>query len=503
MFPPVYDTLPTRVLFKPFPKQEEFLTAALGGDYDFVLYGGAIRGGKTYALLALFLVLAKIYPGSRWAIVRKDMPTIERNLYPSWDKIKPTNFIPKGGHNKKTHTVTFTNGSQIIFFPESFESDKDLDRWKGLEVNGFGFEEINECRKESLMKAFERAGSYIIPARMAVDGSGQLVEAVQPRPLVVATCNPTFGWVKQLVYTPHKEGKLPPRWKYIQSRIHDNEPLLRQQPNYLPSLKANLSRFQYMVFVEGNWDVQLKTGGEFLTRFEIDKHVVAGRRFRPDTIAEISWDSNVLPYVAVSIWQLQRTEEGGWMNVQIAELPCRDPDNSPRRAALKVAQFLRLHNYELRKVRIYGDRSTKARNNIDEQKRSFFQIMMQTLSEEQFLPEDRMLSYAPSVSNMGDFVNAIFDGDVPGLSIGIAEECTESISDYIDTKTDRDGTLLKIRKPDYPGGPSYEHNGHLTDTLKDFICSLWNDIFIRFCNRSSSLQPDGITVINRSDNLTP
>lgn len=491
------DTYPRQVLFKPFPKQEEFLTACLSGEYDFVLYGGAIRGGKTYAMLALFLILARIFPGSRWVIVRKDMPVIERNLMPSWNKIKPTNFITS--HNKKTQTVTFKNGSQIIFFPESFESDKDLDRWKGLEANGFGFEEINECRWESLQKAFERAGSYIIPA------TEQHPNPVQPKPIVAATCNPTFGWVKEKVYTPNKEGTLPKEWKYIQSRIYDNIPLLEQQPNYLPSLKRNLTRFQYMVFVEGNWDIQLKTGNEFLRAFEIDKHVKAGRRFDPDAIAEISWDSNVLPYIAVSIWQIHRTATGGWLNTMVANIPAKDPDNTPRRAAMQIIHFLRMNGYKLKKLRVYGDRSTKARNNIDEQKRSFFQIMVETLQMEGgFIVEDRMTLWgAPSVSNMGDFVNAMLDGDIPDVEIEIAEECTEAISDFIETKTDRDGTILKKRKPDHPDGPSYEHNGHFTDTCKDFIVQAWPDLFARFCNATTALQPQGISVVNRTNNVTP
>jgi hypothetical protein len=35
--------LKKEVLFQPFQKQEEFITAVLSGDYSFVCYGGAIR----------------------------------------------------------------------------------------------------------------------------------------------------------------------------------------------------------------------------------------------------------------------------------------------------------------------------------------------------------------------------------------------------------------------------------------------------------------------------
>ena len=70
-------------------KQQEFAKAVFSGDYRYLLYGGAIRGGKTIAILGLVLVLARIYKGSRWVVVRKDLPTIKRNTIPSFERIKP------------------------------------------------------------------------------------------------------------------------------------------------------------------------------------------------------------------------------------------------------------------------------------------------------------------------------------------------------------------------------------------------------------------------------
>lgn len=34
----------TEVMFQPFLKQQEFIDAALSGNYSFITYGGAIRG---------------------------------------------------------------------------------------------------------------------------------------------------------------------------------------------------------------------------------------------------------------------------------------------------------------------------------------------------------------------------------------------------------------------------------------------------------------------------
>jgi hypothetical protein len=485
-----------QVLFDPFPKQQEFLDAAMSGGYSFIVYGGAIRGGKTFALLALFILLARIFPGSRWAIVRRDLPTIKRNLFPSWDKIKPTNFIKS--YNGETHTVTFNNGSQIIFFPESYDTDKELNRWKGLEVNGFGFEEINECQQVTLYKAFERAGSYVIPKYQDKDGVWK--QANQPKPLVVGTCNPTQGWLKELVYNPWKEGKLKPSWLYIQSRIYDNIPLLTAQPDYLPNLKSNLTVYEYMVFVEGDWDVQLKTGGEFLRAFELGKHV----KYCPydhDELLHISLDSNVYPYIAVTCWQIIK-KEGGWIIRQVHEIPAEDPDNTAKRAGNKIVEWLKDIGYEGR-IHMHGDRSTKSRNNIDENKRTFFQIVNETLIEAGFRTEDRVLSYAPTVHSIADFVNAIFEGKVPGLEIEIHEFCKKSINDYIESKTNKDGGILKVEVP-HPTikNVKYQKNGHLTDTLKDFIVQAFFAEYKAFINRHKKLIPGGVQQINRQGNVT-
>lgn len=476
------------ILFDPFPKQQEFIDAVFSGNFSFVLFGGAIRGGKTFSLLAIFIILSRFYPGSRWFIVRKNLPAIKTNLYPVWDKIKPSNFIKSHNHSSPP-TITFKNGSQIIFFPESFSEDKDLNRWKGLEANGFGFEEINECQQVTLFKAFERAGSYIIKGLKT-----------QPKPIVVATCNPTMGWVKDLVYTPYKTGTLRPEWLYIQSRIYDNTPLLQQQPEYLPNLKKNLNHYEYEVFVEGNWDVQLKTGGEFLRNFEMGKHLKTVE-YSPETTVHISVDSNVYPYIAITCHQLIRVD-GGWIARQIHEIPCEDPDNTASQAGKAVVRWLKAIGYN-DKVFMYGDRSTKSRNNIDDNKRSFFQIFNENIVAGGYQTVDRILSYAPSVSSIGDFVNAILAGEIKGIGIEISESCKKSINDYIESKTDKDGGILKVRV-NHPtiANLSFEKNGHLTDTFKDFLVSVFHDEYKLYLNRHKKLISGGITQVNRGGGVT-
>lgn len=473
------------ILFEPFPKQEEFINAALSGDYSFITYGGAIRGGKTYALLALFIILSRFFPGSRWAIVRKDMPTIKQNLIPSWNKIKPTNFI--AAYNQSTQIVTFKNGSQIIFFPESHDTDKDYDRWRGLEVNGFGFEEINECQEATLFKAFERAGSYILPMVLSKDGVWN--KANQPKPIIVATCNPTQGWFKKLVYEQQKINALRPGWLYIQSRIFDNLPLLEQQPDYLPNLKTNLNHYEYAVFVEGDWDIQLKSGNEFLHAFDLEKHLSLAE-VETSLPFHISLDNNVYPYIAISIWQIIKSVDG-WIIREVDELPVKPPGNNASVAANAIIKWLNNHNNKER-VYLYGDYSTKNTNTIDITCRSFFQIIEEQIKSAKYYTSDKMLPHA-SPSSIADFINAIFNSEIPGLSIEICEHCKESINDYIETKRDKNGNIDKVVQAATDRTPSYQKSGHFTDTFKDFIVQAFNLEYKSFLNKHSNIKPGGIT----------
>lgn len=452
------------------PKQTEAMQALESEEFDFILYGGAIRGGKTVWGLSALLVLCQIFAKSRWCVIREDMEKIRTTTIPSFTKLEAS-----GKLRQSPYEYLHPNGSVILFKSENYAQDKDLDWMKGLEVNGILFEEINECQEKTLYKAFERSGTWIIKDAK-----------YQPKPIVLGTCNPTFGWVKELVYNRWKLNDLPKRWKYIPAKITDNVDKfgkLNLPQAYIDNLN-NLPRFEYMVFVEGNWDIQLKTGGEFLKSFELEKHVRPIKIDINNTI-HVSIDSNVLPYIAVSIWQIEKEHIIGTDNFtkyhckQVHELPARDPINTARKAAGNLVQWLHQIGYT-DKIFIYGDPTTKNSNNIDDNKKSFFDLFTETLSSNGFLVLDKMTKSNKSVSSMGDFVNAILENRMNNIDICINETNKVSINDYIETKQDKDGGILKKRETDPKTKSSFEPNGHICDNFKDFICQAFESDFINF-----------------------
>jgi len=453
-------------------KRQEIATNAVSSEkYNFIMYGGAIRGGKTFWGLSVLLILCVIYKGSRWCVIRQNTEKLRTTTIPSFNKIEPSGVL-----KSSPYEYTHPNGSVILFKGENYDRDKDLDWMKGLEVNGFLFEEINECQEQTLNKAFERAGSWILPKK-------------QPKPIVLATCNPSFGWVKSLVYDRYKNSTLPPKWLYIPAKITDN-PFLPQ--SYLESLQ-NLPKFEYEVFVNGNWDIQLKTGNEFFKEFELEKHV----RFvnlEIDNTIHISIDSNVFPYIAVTVWQLSKDGEQ-WTIKQVHELPIKDPNNTARKAGLQVAKWLKSIGYKM-SVYLYGDPTTTARNNINDDKKSFLDLFKEPINKE-FRIEQRFFRKAPPVAATGDFINAIFEAKIQDVEIVINEACKVSINDYIETKQDKDGTMLKKRITDPQTKISYEPNGHLLDSCRYFIIKAFETEFNKFQRRFSDYS-DGSLPTNES-----
>lgn len=227
------------VTFEATDVQIRLFKTATDGRFLYIGFGGGIRGTKTFGCLGFLLTLCRVFPGSRWAIVRQDLPTLRRNTFPSYNKLRSEHFPGfAGAINGTDWTATCANGSQIIFFPESADTDPELDRWKGLEVNGFLLEEADELQEKSFHKAMERAGAWIMPA-------GER----QPPPYIFCTFNPCANWPKHVFYDPWENGTIAAPYAFIPATQADN-PFV---PEQVRKAWKNLPPDEYKRFVQGDW----------------------------------------------------------------------------------------------------------------------------------------------------------------------------------------------------------------------------------------------------------
>lgn len=435
-------------------KQNEAMDAIASEMYDFILFGGAMGGGKTFLGLSALLIMCELFPKSRWCVIRENLEKIRITTIPSFKKLNA-----KGSLKTNPYEYTHHNGSIIMFKGENYDNDKDLDWLKGLEVNGFLFEEINECQHDTLNIAFGRAGRWECEPR--------------PRPIILATCNPTNTWVKGLVYDKWENNTLPDRWLYIPSKITDN-------PHLTDAYKENLTnmpRYQYEVFVEGNWNIQLKTGGEFYKCFDLEKHLKPCS-YNPALPVHLSWDDNVNPYLPALVLQIE-----GKNIYCIDEIPLPTPNNTVKSVC---NEFQRRYPSHSSGLFLYGDATAQKEDTKMEKGHNFYRIIMSELSA--YKPNNRVLRSNPSVAMRGNFINTILEKNYKGITFTIDPKCKKTIEDLTNVKEASDGTKNKDSVTDPLTKVRYQKYGHLSDCLDYFMVSA-------FATEYSEYQRGGIAIL--------
>lgn len=280
--------------FKPTPKQEEFIELAFSGKMDFILFGGAIRGGKTYALLGFFVICCIIFPGSRYVVIRETLEMIRNTVLPTFFKIMPMSITTQLPNQSNGWEWKTNRGSTIKFFGIDIGRDPNLDRLRGLEADSFGIEEM-DVSEAVFDKVFERVGTWNMNKRLMNKQQGLPV----PPALVLGSCNPRKDWVKNRIFDKWREGKLQSNWMYMPSRVYDN-PHVGEE--WLEDKRKNMSPKNFLMFVEGDWDVDLNDD-PFFTYYDDELHYSYDLfDFDPYYPVYLSFDFNYNP-TTCSVWQ--------------------------------------------------------------------------------------------------------------------------------------------------------------------------------------------------------
>lgn len=233
----------------------------------------------------------------------------------------------------------------------------------------------------------------------------------------------------------------------------------------------------FQVYALGEWG-HIRTGAEFFPSF--NRGTVCGDHpYNPELPIHVCMDSNVLPYVTATFFQKEYKPDDVQQVTQFDELPIESPNNSARKAARVIAGRLREYHYA-DKVYLHGDASGKAANTIDEHNRSFFDLVIDELEKEGFEVVDCIGKKNPSVSASGEFINAVWDGRVPGVVINIDNSCVTSIDDYQAVQKDENGAIAKMKVKDPVSKLPYEAHGHCSDTLRYAVVDLLRSQFTEF-----------------------
>ena len=246
----------------------------------------------------------------------------------------------------------------------------------------------------------------------------------------------------------------------------------RQTISNFDDLKSNNFPY-YQIYALGEWGT-IKTGGEFLPGFDLNKHVKACT-YNSLLPIHISIDNNVLPYITATFFQTVDNKV-----YQIHEICAEEPNNTATQAAQLAVDYLNDLGYD-DIVILYGDATTKAKNTIDDNKLSFFDKYKSVL-ELSYVVTEKVQSSNPSVSLSGEFVNEILKG-TQGIEFCVDPHCTNSINDYVNAKKDENGGMLKKRVRNKLTGQTYEELGHCVDTARYQLVMCFNKQYNQFSNK--------------------
>ena len=391
-------------------------------------------GGKSYVCLAVAILLAKVYPGSIWCVIRESLPTLKKTSLPTFWKVCPKNFV--SSYNQQEQIVEFINGSKLLFMAEDYANDKDFDRFKGLEVNGFILEQIEELNEGLLDVCFIRAGRHKLKK--------------QPPPLILANVNPTLMWPKAKVYDAYNANELPKDWYYLPAKITDN-PALFDDKAYMDRLQ-NLDELTRKRLIDGDWTA-FAVKSPFLYSFSLSKHEV--QEFKPNIHLPItiSFDFNKDPMTCVV---------GQGTDVRslcvFDEIKIKD-GSTPELCEMIQAKYPQW----LGNIQVTGDASGASRSPLVRGGVNHYIIIKKALNirGNQFLVRRQNLSHINS--------RVLCNSVLQNANFTITKNCKETIADCVYASVDEEGELVKTVK----------EGRHFFDGLRYMIDSKFPDFITK------------------------
>lgn len=489
-----------------------------------ILFGGS-SSGKSYSVAQIILIFT-LWEGSNTLVMRKVGASIRDSIYQDFktaaDQLGITNLF-RFSDGVKTITC-LSNGARIVFKGlDDSEKIKGLSSFKRVvldEESEFEEEDYKQIRKRLRGMVGQQIITTFNPIKETHWIKTQVFDKEKwhdiPKIVEIAgrVLPPQLTDVKSIRMNEPKS-ILNPRTKEIEEHPSDTVVIQTTYLNnfwvvgspdgtygfYDEQCVADFERDRlndpdyYNVYALGEWGV-IRTGSEFFSSFNRGVHT-GECKYDPTLPVHISVDSNVLPYISITYWQIAL--DGGRKHIrQIGETCADSPNNTVRKAAKLVAK--RLHELlcttrpiavrgtprpveHNTKVYLHGDASTRAANNIDDEKRSFHDLFIDTLQKEGIEVVDMVSNKNPSVPMSGEFINAIFDAVLPGLQITIDEQCKISTEDYMSVQKDVNGGILKTKVKNKITMQTYEEHGHISDTFRYVVVDMLREEFLLFSNR--------------------
>lgn len=290
---------------------------------------------------------------------------------------------------------------------------------------------------------------------------------------MILTFNPIseLHWIKRKYFDDVIEG-VKDKLYILHSTFEDNYFL---DDNYKERLREVHSHDpnNYRVYVLGLWG-KVITGMEYYKNFRSEIHVKP-TSFIQDKPTHITFDFNVVPYMAASLWQIFRDNERAWRNKKgvwvvrgLKEIALRSPKNNTEDVCDEL-----LENYEKYLnpgVVLYGDATGRRKDTRS--KKTDWSIIENKLYD--YIIDIRVPKSNPVPSDKNTFMNRMFHGSFP-IECEINPEMKLLIEDLTHCLEDGERKKLKSRVKDPVSKVLVEKFGHFTDGMDYLFMQAFKD----------------------------
>ena len=247
-------------IYKPHPQQ---VKAHLASEKT-VLFGGAIRGGKTVWMVAEGIQLSLDHPGNVGLLCRQDMPSFKRTVLVELERYMDVGTHIRGEsgreeflpliiqHHQTDHYFKIYTGknkpASTIWYTGLGDDTRGLASKQGMTLGWFGVDQVEQISEIHFNNLIGRLSLNIPNIKRKV----------------LLTANPMPGWVKERFIVNHPDDMV-----YIPSLPKDN-PYLAE--DYESELRDIYPEELVKAWLDGDWNV-MESGNFLFSSTELQRAV--------------------------------------------------------------------------------------------------------------------------------------------------------------------------------------------------------------------------------------
>lgn len=436
-----------------------------------LLYGGGSGGGKTF-LICFWQIYRRLkYAGTIGLIGREELARIKDSTLVTFFEVAGLLGMKAGidyNYNAQDHIIFFNNASKILLRElKQIPSDLEFQRFGSVPLTDACLEEAGEISE----KAFE-----IINTRCVF-----LLENFGLIPKVLITANPEDNWLKKKYVVPQREGTIKPYQKFVPALVGDN-PNQKYVENKRQQLERMADPYNRARLLDGDWDVQPRSGREYFPNFNEQIHVEK-KAYNPKLPLHISFDFNRNPYMTLEVAQIEVDEKLKKAFVYFIDEFCLPhPLNTTKAVCKRFHEKYYVQLNHRAGVFLYGDPSGAAGSTMqtEEDVRHNYDIIRKELYQMLMHGSIRVMKYAPSLVRRREFMIDILEETKLPVSIRVSPACPELIGDLRYLKEDVNGGKLKNEEMDPILRKKVNKRSHTSDAGEYMLVRAFPQVFKRY-----------------------